>query len=100
MTPEDEPIPEPQNADRSLRPPTEMDGTQNPKFGMKETFVRGVFTGTNEKMRYTATDALAAVPRPQKKRMRRSRKLSPTRQHVNEPLKPRVVGGPNTDFLA
>jgi len=101
LTPEDEPIPVPQNADRSLRPPTEMDGTlSNPKFGMKETFVRGVFTGTNEKMRYTASFESPAV-RPPKKRVRRSRKLSPTRQlYSNETLDPRVLGGPNTDFLA
>jgi hypothetical protein len=100
LTPKDDPIPEPQNADRSLRSPTEIDGTHNPKFGMKETFVHGIFTGTNEKMRYTASLESPAV-RPPKKRVRRSRKLLPTRQlYLNQLLEPRVIGGPNSDFLA
>ena len=101
MTPEDEPIPEPQNADQSLRPPTEMDGTLNPKFRIKETFVHGIFTGTNEKIRYTASLVSPPAVRPPKKRAGRVRKLSPTRQlYANTPIEPRVAGGPNTDFLA
>jgi hypothetical protein len=46
LTPEDKPIPEPKNEDPSLRPPTELDGSTNPKYAMKETFVQGSFTGT------------------------------------------------------
>jgi hypothetical protein len=77
-----------------------MDGTLNPKFGMKEKFVRGVFTGMNEKMRYMASLESLAV-QPPKKRVRRTRKLTPTRKQVsNKPIEPRVVGGPNSDFLA
>ncbi len=52
LTPEDEPIPLPENGDPGHRPPTEMDGSLNPKYGMKETFDRRPFTGTTEKMRY------------------------------------------------
>ena len=101
MTPKDEPIPDPQNADWSLCPPTEMDGTLNPKFGIKEPFVHGVFTGTNEKMRYKASLVSPPAVRPPKKRVRRVRKLAPTRKlYANTPIEPRVVGGPNTDFLA
>ena len=95
MTPEDEPFPQPENADASLRPPTEMDGVTNRKYAMKEKFVRGIFSGTNEKMRY-ANNSPDCPP----KRRRRGKKLSPTRKHVpNEPPKPRVKGGPNADFL-
>ena len=51
LTPEDEPFPQPENVDASLRPPTEMEGVTNPKYAMKEKFVRGVFSGTNAKMK-------------------------------------------------
>jgi hypothetical protein len=43
LTPKDKPIPEPKSKDPSLRPPTELDGSMNPKYAMKETFVRGSF---------------------------------------------------------
>jgi hypothetical protein len=97
----DEPLPQPVNVDENLRPPTEMDGFFKPKFAMKETFVHGVFTGTTKKMRF---QGLHKSPtnrgRPPKKRVRKGRKLSPTRmQVVNEQIKPRVRGGPNADFL-
>jgi hypothetical protein len=52
LTPAAEPVPEPVNEDLGHRPPTEMDGLRNPKYAMVERFQRGVFTGTNEKMRY------------------------------------------------
>jgi hypothetical protein len=99
LTPEDEPIPEPENADRSLRPLTEMDGTLNPKFAMKEKFIRGVFTGTNKKMRYMAP-LESPTARPPKKRVQRVWKLTPTRKNIDVPIEPRVLGGPNTNFLA
>jgi hypothetical protein len=100
LTPEDAPIPEPQNADQSLHPPTEMNGTLNPKFGMKETFLRGAFTGTNETIRYTASLVSPPAVWPPKKRARRVRKLLPTRQlYANTPIEPRVVGGPQLFFL-
>jgi hypothetical protein len=50
LTPEDEPIPKPENEDPSLRPLTELDGSTNPKYAMKETFVWGLFTGRTEKI--------------------------------------------------
>ncbi len=99
LTPKDKLIPEPENADRSLRPPTKMDGTLNQKFAMKEKFVHGIFTGTDKKMRYTAP-LESLMPRPPKKRVRRDWKLTPMRKHVVEPIKPGVFGGPNTNFLA
>ncbi len=99
LTPEDEPLSQPENADQSLRLPTEMDGILNPKFAMQEKFVHSIFSGTNKKMKYTALQESPMV-RPPKKRVRRIRKLSPMRRHVvNEPIEPRVLGGPNTDFL-
>jgi hypothetical protein len=99
LNPEDEPFPQPENPDQSHRPPTKMDGILNLKYAMKENFVHGVFTRTNEKMRYTALYNLPTA-RPPKKRVRRTRKLSPSRMHVDETVEPRVLGGPNTDFLA
>jgi hypothetical protein len=96
LTPEDEPFPQPVNADASLCPPTEMDGVTNPKFAMKEKFVGSVFSRTNEKMQY----AHVSPSRPPKKRAGKGKKISPTRkQVVNEPAEPRVKGGPNADFL-
>ena len=44
LTRYDDPVPEPENDDGSLRPPTEMDAAVNPKYIP--------FTGTTEKMRY------------------------------------------------
>ena len=52
LTPAAKPVPEPVNEDIDHRPPTKMDGLRNPKYDMVERFQRGVFTGTNEKMRY------------------------------------------------
>ncbi len=40
----DNPVPEPENDDGSLRPPTEMDAAVNPKYTP--------FTGMTEKMQY------------------------------------------------
>ncbi len=97
LTPEDKPIPKPENQDRSLRPPTELDGSTNPKYAMKETFVRGTFTGTTEKMRYAFANKLLMAP--PKERARKLRKQMPTRQHVVTEIEPRVLGGPNMDFL-
>ena len=94
LTPEDEPFPRPVNADASLRPPTEMDGVTNPKFATKEKFVCGVFSGTNEKMKY----AHNLPSRPPKKKARKGKKLS-RKQVVNKPAEPRVKCGPNADFL-
>jgi hypothetical protein len=97
LTPEDKPIPEPENGDPSLRPPTELDGSTKPKYAMKETFVRGSFTGTTEIMRYAfIEESLIAPP---KKRARKSRKRTPTRQQYVTEIKPRVLGGPNINFL-
>jgi hypothetical protein len=91
------PMPEPTNADGSLRPPTEMNDTINPKFGFIETFDRIPFTGTTEKMRYVRPEG-RSVNRSRKEK--RKRKQSQPRQSrpVAEVL-PRKLGGPNTDFL-
>ncbi len=89
LTPEDKPIPEPENQDRSLRPPTELDGSINPKYALKETFVRGTFTGTTEKMRYAFANKSPMAP--PKKRARKLRKQTPTRQHVVMEIKPSSV---------
>jgi hypothetical protein len=97
LTPEDEPIPEPENKDPSLHPPTELDGSTNPKYAMKETFVRGSFMGTTEKMRYAFVEELPIAP--PKKRARNSRKQTPTRQQYVTKIEPRVLGRPNIDFL-
>jgi hypothetical protein len=72
LTPEDELIPQLVNQDQSHRPPTEMDGLLNPKFAMKETFVRGVFSGTSKKMRYKGLHE-SPTSWPPKKRARRTR---------------------------
>jgi hypothetical protein len=97
LTPKDEPIPEPENKDPSLRPPTELDGSTNPKYAMKETFVWGSFTGTTEKMRNAFVEELPIAP--PKKRARKSRKQTPTRQQYVTKIKRRVLGGPNINYL-
>ena len=99
LTPKDESVPESKNADQSLHSPTEMDGTLNPKFAMKEMFVHGAFTVTDKKMKYM-TSLESPTARPPKKRVQRGQKLMPKRQQVDEPIQLRVFGGPNTDFLA
>ena len=98
LTPVAEPVPEPVNEDLRHRPPTEMDGLRNPKYAMVERFQRGVFTGTNEKMRYVKP--LRASPLTRNRRKDRRRKKSPSRQlREAMPIEPRILGGPNTDFL-
>ncbi len=97
LTPKDTPIPEPENEDRSLCPPTELEGSMNPKYAMKETFARGSFMGTTEKMQYTFVKELPIAP--PKKRSRKSRKRMPMRKHVITKIKPRVLGGLNINFL-
>jgi hypothetical protein len=42
------PVPEPENADANLRPPTERNAALNPKYGFVETFDCILFTGTTE----------------------------------------------------
>ena len=62
--------------------------------------MRSLFSRTNKKMRYMALHQSPKVQGPPKKRARKSRKLSSARkQLVNEPIEPRVRGGPNTNFL-
>jgi hypothetical protein len=39
LTRNEHPVPEPENADASHRPPTERDVAINPKYGFVETFV-------------------------------------------------------------
>ena len=72
LTPDDEPVPEPENEDPSLHPPTKLEGSLNPKYAMKETFVRGSFTGTTEKMCYAFIKESPIAP--PKKRARWLRK--------------------------
>lgn len=90
------PVPEPENADSSHRPPTERDGIVTPKYGFVETFDRMPFTGTTEKMRYTRPKGASSNRKNRDKR----RKISPTRHaRPSAAIEPRVLGGPNNDFL-
>jgi hypothetical protein len=96
LTPNEFPVPEPENVDLSHRAPTERDATINRKYGFTETFVRVPFTGTTEKMAYVRPEGINA----NRMKTQRKRKRSPTRQH--RPTMPggqRKVGGPNTVFL-
>jgi len=92
------PVPEPENEDQQHRPPTEMGPVVNRKFGFKETFDRLPFTGTTEKMRYTRPMGASSNRR---KKTDRKRKRSSTRnlRAVEAEIEPRVLGGPNMDFL-
>jgi hypothetical protein len=47
-----DPVPEPETPDANLRPPTEMNGAVNPKYGFMEMFQHLPFTGTTQKMQY------------------------------------------------
>jgi hypothetical protein len=88
LTPVTEPVPKPVNEDLCHHPPTEMDGLRNPKYAMVERFQRGVFTGTNEKMRYVKP--LRASPLTCNRRKDRRRKKSPSRQlREAMPIEPR-----------
>ncbi len=90
----------PENGDPGHRPPTEMDGSLNPKYGMKEMFDRRPFTGgTTEKMKYYL-QSLWEPPTMCNHRKERKRKRLPTRQLMAPLLiKPRALGGPNAAFL-
>ncbi len=99
LTLEDEPIPLPENGDPGHRPPTQMDGSLNPKYGMKEMFDRRSFTGMAEKMRYYS-QSFRELPTKHKRQRERKRKCSPTRQlKASLPIKPRVISVPNAVFL-
>ena len=87
------PVTEPTNADASLRPPTERDAPVTKKFGYDELFDRIPLTGTTEKITYMNNS-----PRRQK----RGTNLTPenhSRAGARVEVKPRVMGGPNKDFL-
>ncbi len=99
LTPAAEPVPKPLSENQGHHPPTKMDGLRNPKYAMVERFQRGVFMGTNEKMRYVKPCCASPLTRDHRKERRR--KKSPSRQlREAMPIEPRVLGGPNTDFLA
>jgi hypothetical protein len=40
LNPKDTPVPEPKNKEQSLRPPTELEGSTNPKYAIREDVVR------------------------------------------------------------
>jgi hypothetical protein len=75
LTPATEPVSEPVNEDMGHRPPTEMDGLRKPKYDMVERIQHGVFTSTNEKMRYVKP--LRASPLTHNHRKDRRTKKSP-----------------------
>ena len=50
LTPNPIPIPEPENSDRTLRPPSKQHALINPRYGYDKTFDRPPFTGTNAKL--------------------------------------------------
>ncbi len=52
LNPNPMPIPNPDNPDSNLRPPTERDGSLNPKYGYDEQFDRLPFEGTTKNMTY------------------------------------------------
>jgi hypothetical protein len=52
----DNPVPEPDNDDGSLWPPTKMSATVNPKYGFIDMFDHIPFTRMAEKMRYCRPD--------------------------------------------
>ncbi len=99
LTPKDKPIPLPKIGDPGHRSPTKMDGSLNPKYGMKETFDCQPFSGTTEKMRYYS-QSLWQSPTMRVYRKETKRKRSPTMQ-LKAPLRiePRVLGRPNAAFL-
>ena len=85
------PIPEPVNEDSNLRPPTEREGTVNPKFAYDERFDRMPFKGTTLKMQYKYSKKKPG----KRKRGPGKSKLSPTRKSRTLTVKERVEGGPN-----
>ena len=93
LMPNPVPVTEPTNADVSIRPLTKRDAPVTKKFGYDELFDRIPFTGTNEKIMYTNNSD----------RMRkRGTSLLPnmhSRAGARVEVKPRVMGGPNKDFL-
>ena len=96
LTPNEFPVPEPENVDLSPWPPTERDATINWKYGFRETFVQVPFTGTTKKMAYVCPEGMNA----NRKKTQRKRKRSPTQfSRPRMPVGPRKVGGPNTAFL-
>ncbi len=96
FTPNEEPVPEPENLDTSHWLPTERDATVNLKYCFQETSVRVPFMGTTEKMAYTRPQGRNA----NRKKTQQKKKASPTwHSHPTMPVGPRRVGGPNANFL-
>ena len=91
LTPNPTPIPELVNEDSNLRPPTEREGTVNPKFAYDERFDRMPFKGTTLKMQYKYSKKKPG----KRKRGPGKSKLSPTRKSRTLTVKERVEGGPN-----
>ena len=93
LNPAPEPVPEPENVDLTLRPPSELEAKKvNPRYEYSETFDRVPFTGTDE-----------FLPRPPEKkqcpegRKKKARGISGPRNVGRTERTPqiRTEGGPN-----
>ena len=93
----DDPIPKPNNYNRSLWPSTEMNAAINPKYGFIETFDCIPFTRTTKKMQYCRPDRQPVnCLRKEKRKMLH---LDTQHSHPVLNVQPRKLGIPNTNFL-
>lgn len=98
LEPNPTPIPEPENPDSNLPPPTERDGAVTPKFSYPNEFKRDPFEGTTEKMPYIYETKEGKKKSAGRKKAGR-KQVSPTHKTRRSKVEPRVLGGPNDDFL-
>ena len=63
----DNPVPEPENADANLRPPTERNAALNPKYGFVEMFTCIPFTGTTKKMQYCCPEGRLCIDQEERR---------------------------------
>ncbi len=98
LDPNPTPIPNPTNKDTHLRPPTERDGSLNPKYGYDELFKCKPFKGTTANMQYIY-DSKENHKKSAGRKKPRTSSLSPVRKARNSKVDPREKGGPNSSFL-
>ena len=100
------PVPEPENADSGLCPPTELEGETNRKYGYPDVFDRPTFSGTTEGLPYMSHDAEELTSSGKKKKRaqgsQRKHKLSESRNNRKTEVpvvKERVLGGPSGEHI-
>ena len=95
LVPDPQPVPEPDNHNTTLRPPTEREGDVSRKYRYTDRFERAPFTGTDANLIQPASKAA-----PVSARKKNKRSFSPPDKNKPKRIpQPRVKGGPSAKHV-